>query len=57
MLMKLIRYLKCFIIGCEENNPKEKELVSIIKNQEKKLEEIDNEKNNDSDIVDYFNNN
>jgi hypothetical protein len=57
MLIKILRYLKCLIIGCEESSPKEKELISVIESQEKKLEEIDNEKNSDSDIVDHFNNN
>ena len=57
MLIKILRYLKCLIIGCEESSPKEKELISVIKSQEKKLEDIDNEKNSDSDIVDHFNNN
>lgn len=56
MLISILKYLKCLLLGCEKSSPGLEYLEKDIKEKEKKLEEIENEKNSDSDIVDYFNN-
>lgn len=55
MILKIINFIKNLLGLNKPVETKEKFLKEQIKKTEKKLEEIENEKISDNDIVDHFN--
>lgn len=55
MVTKALQWLKCLFFGCEEKSEHLKWLEKKTEEAEKKLEDIENEKNSLDDNVDYLN--
>lgn len=55
MILKIINFIKNLLGLNKKVDTKEKFLKQQIKKTEKKLEEIENEKISDNDIIDHFN--
>lgn len=55
MILKIINFIKNLLGLNKKVDTKEKFLKQQIEKTEKKLEEIENEKISDNDIIDHFN--
>jgi transcriptional regulator NrdR family protein len=55
MIISFLKFLKCLLFGCEQDNINVKEVEKIIENLENEVKEIENEDYSSSDIVDHFN--